>query len=313
MKNYISFKLLALAIAIFTLTSCSEDEPVKIALFLPKADFNYDASSMNIKFTDKSENATSYLWEYGDGATSTEQNPTHEFKDFEEYTVSLTVTNKDGVTNKKTMILDLSDGPALSDLKLNINIDGVFSDWDNVPAERLFTATLADHITDRTAIRLIKFCGDSEHLYFYAVVEKARFGVLAFYIDKDNNKSTGYLSTSWGNTMGADYLMEAPSEDGVFEGGAYAYDDVIGKGSGWAWNEAIPAGPRALTMSNLVDIDKDLAEVEGYLSRAEYTGLGYIIRIGTNVSNTSWSTTGRIPGATLDGSTPQGFKVRIPQ
>lgn len=314
MKNYIYIKLCILAIGIFSFASCSDDEPTKIALFLPKADFAYDASSMAIAFTDKSENAVSYLWDFGDGETSTEQNPVHEFQENLEYTVLLTVANKDGATHQKTLKLDLLDGPAPDpNVNLGIKIDGNFADWDNVPADRVFTATLEEHITDRTSMRLIKFCGDANYLYFYAVVEKDRFGVLSFYIDKDNNTETGYLGTSWSKTMGADYLMEAPQEDGVFVGGAYAYNDAAGKGTGWEWNEFIAAGPKALTLSNIVERGDGLSEVEGYLSRAEYPDLGFTIKIGTSVSNSSWSTTGRIPGATIDGSTPQAFKVRIPQ
>lgn len=313
MKNYISFKLCVVTIIISAFASCSDDKPEKIALFLPVADFNYNASTMTVRFTDGSLNAIDYLWEFGDGTISTEQNPVHEFKDFLEYTVVLTVTNKNGKIDSKTLILDLLEGPIPDpSVEMGITIDGKFDDWNNVPTERLFTATLGDHITGRRAIRTIKFCGDMDYLYFYAVVEKENFGVLSFYIDKDNNVDTGNKVSSW-NRIGADYLMEAPQQDGVFIGGAFSYDDEVGQGTGWAWNDFIPSGPEALTLSKLVNMGDGLVEVEGYLSRTEYTDLGATIRVGVNVANASWSTTGRLPAAHADGTAPDALKVRIPQ
>lgn len=53
------------------------------------------------KFTDISEggsghNVTSWLWDFGDGTTSTEQNPCHIYDSEGTYNVSLTVTNDCG-------------------------------------------------------------------------------------------------------------------------------------------------------------------------------------------------------------------------
>lgn len=47
-------------------------------------------------FTDTSTGADSWLWDFGDGATSTAQNPSHQYADGQSYTVRLTIT-VDGV------------------------------------------------------------------------------------------------------------------------------------------------------------------------------------------------------------------------
>ena len=48
-------------------------------------------------FTDKSTNSpTSWKWTFGDGSTSTAQNPTHKYTKTGKYTVSLTVKNTAG-------------------------------------------------------------------------------------------------------------------------------------------------------------------------------------------------------------------------
>jgi PKD repeat protein len=58
---------------------------------------------LNVVFTDKSTGApTAWKWNFGDGTTSTKQNPTHKYSKAGTYTVSLTVTNAAG-SNTKTV------------------------------------------------------------------------------------------------------------------------------------------------------------------------------------------------------------------
>jgi hypothetical protein len=63
-----------------------------------------------LTFTDLSTGATSWLWDFGDGATSTAQNPTHAFPGAGTYSVSLTATNSVG-SNTKTRLVTVA-GPA---------------------------------------------------------------------------------------------------------------------------------------------------------------------------------------------------------
>jgi len=55
-------------------------------------------------FTDRSTGgaATSWLWDFGDGTTSTTRNPTHIYNRAGRYTVTLTVTNSAGTSTKTT-------------------------------------------------------------------------------------------------------------------------------------------------------------------------------------------------------------------
>ena len=58
-----------------------------------------------IKFIDNSLNApTEWLWDFGDGTTSTEQNPVHEYTQTGNYTVSLKVSNEYGNDTKEYSI-----------------------------------------------------------------------------------------------------------------------------------------------------------------------------------------------------------------
>jgi len=52
---------------------------------------------ITVTFTDSSTNTpTSWLWDFGDGGSSTTQSPTHEYVQSGSYTVVLTATNADG-------------------------------------------------------------------------------------------------------------------------------------------------------------------------------------------------------------------------
>jgi PKD repeat protein len=66
----------------------------------PVPDFSADVVSgfapLQVQFTDKSSLATSWLWDFGDGMTSNEQNPTHTYNNAGTYSVSLTATNEIG-------------------------------------------------------------------------------------------------------------------------------------------------------------------------------------------------------------------------
>lgn len=58
-------------ISLFVLTGCEENEnPIK-------PDFTYKSNGATVVFSNKTEGADSYLWKFGDGTTSREENPIH--------------------------------------------------------------------------------------------------------------------------------------------------------------------------------------------------------------------------------------------
>lgn len=87
----------------------------------PVADFftntRFGTAPLLVSFADRSQGSLplNYFWEFGDGSTSTEQNPTHSYTGNGRYTVSLTVKNKYG-TDKKTIpeFVSLETIPAAS-------------------------------------------------------------------------------------------------------------------------------------------------------------------------------------------------------
>lgn len=62
--------------------------------------------------TDADGNIVSWAWDFGDGNTSTVQNPSHVFQNTGTYTVALTVTDDDGATDTHTVTIMVSSPPA---------------------------------------------------------------------------------------------------------------------------------------------------------------------------------------------------------
>lgn len=63
---------------------------------LPAVKFTYSLKDGIVSFVNQTIGGTAYLWNFGDGTTSTEENPVHTYTVPGEYTVSLTVTNECG-------------------------------------------------------------------------------------------------------------------------------------------------------------------------------------------------------------------------
>jgi PKD repeat protein len=89
------------------------------------ADFNFVINQNSIQFNNTSANALTYNWNFGDGSTSTNQDPLHVYNTSGNYVVTLIAS--DGCTNDTTQIVvpvtiaGLSEG-VLQELKIvNMN------------------------------------------------------------------------------------------------------------------------------------------------------------------------------------------------
>ncbi len=85
--------------------SCGSDTETKVDYITvtctpPVADFNGSPTSgdapLTVNFTDASTGATSWSWDFGDGGTSTAQNPSYTYNTAGTYTVTLIATNSCG-------------------------------------------------------------------------------------------------------------------------------------------------------------------------------------------------------------------------
>jgi len=79
-----------------------------LALFTQ--DRYFGITPLTVKFTDRSrDNPTEYLWNFGDGGTSTEQNPQHTYTLAGLHTVSLRVSNAYGSSTARSMVIAIDN------------------------------------------------------------------------------------------------------------------------------------------------------------------------------------------------------------
>jgi len=97
MKN-IHIYLFLFSITLVSLGSCGKEDaqPDPTASFTKSRPMAWIGE--DISFTNTSQNATDYLWNFGDGETSSEENVTYAWSDCGEYIVSLTAKS-DGKTS----------------------------------------------------------------------------------------------------------------------------------------------------------------------------------------------------------------------
>ncbi|MEM6771178.1 MAG: PKD domain-containing protein [Bacteroidota bacterium] len=81
-------------------TGCpDDDDPIIPTGDAPTASFTFTVNAddvLTIDFTNTSTDAVSYVWDFGDGNSSTEESPTHTYAGAGAYTVQLTATNAEG-------------------------------------------------------------------------------------------------------------------------------------------------------------------------------------------------------------------------
>jgi len=92
-----------------------------IVLDVPSGGFSFDEDMTTITFNNSTSNATSFEWDFGDGNTSTDENPVHTYDFGGIYTVTLIATNDCG---SKVISVNINvDGPLSS---REVNEQGIF-------------------------------------------------------------------------------------------------------------------------------------------------------------------------------------------
>lgn len=139
--------LSALAIGTVMIAGCKKDEADK--KISPTACIETSGSTFEvgetIDFENCSVNGKSYLWEFGDGETSTSKNPEYAYSSPGEYEVELKVTSIDGLTDKKTKTITIQ-GPTAADYAGTFDVTDVCQS-DTYAYPITITATSANTIS----------------------------------------------------------------------------------------------------------------------------------------------------------------------
>ncbi len=112
-----------------TFGACIDSVSKQITVLTP-AVANFSASNLitcdsifTVNFTDQSSNASSWFWNFGDGTTSTQQNPVHTYTGYGSYTVTLSVGNAAGCNGTFTRTNYVQSGKPIIKLS-NLNSNG---------------------------------------------------------------------------------------------------------------------------------------------------------------------------------------------
>jgi len=298
MKNLNVVVIALLALTISFATSCKKDDPKDP--ITGEALFSYVADGQTVTFTNESTvtGTVTYLWDFGDGETSTEKSPVHIYAAKGEYTVKLTVTDEDGGTHPISTKI-LVDKATRIDLN-----DDSFDDWNAVTEEK-FIVPLGDN---SGVVTVAKYDYDANFIYAYVEFEGdiANEYQYDMFFDYDNDSTTGFTSYLW-PASGAEFLPEvwAFTTDPVIN--FYNYIGAPGE-EDWNWEEKELAAD-AMVLGTMKQ-DGAMVKFELGFARSKISGLeNDKVSLGCFLSDVDWAEIGFIPDATAEGGVHKGFFV----
>jgi PKD repeat protein len=88
----------------------------------PKSAFTFKTNGLQATFADASTGSpASWLWNFGDGAQSTQQNPAHTYFSFGNFTVTLQVTNSAGSNSSSQIVTLTAPTPPVASFTATVN------------------------------------------------------------------------------------------------------------------------------------------------------------------------------------------------
>lgn len=125
----------------------AKDDPLTTSAFF--ADDTIVCKPATVKFTNGSLNATSYKWDFGDGATSTDKDPSHTYPNEGTYTVTLSATGG-ACTSKSAPIVIKVDNCT--------GVDELYASYISVypnPANSFLTIKATENITSVMVVDML--------------------------------------------------------------------------------------------------------------------------------------------------------------
>lgn len=271
--------LLGITLSMLISVSCKKDDTSSGT----KAVFSYVADGFKVSFTNFSTNATTYVWDFGDGSDSSNlKGPTHVFPNKGQFLVKLTARNAGETSTFIDTVLVI--GP-------NIKIDGDFTDWAYVGYTHENAAGTGG------TILAVKTYASSGYLNFY-VEGTADFTltVMDLYLDTDNNPETGLKSWMYPAGSGADFLCEG-SVPGEW-GDVLAH---VGPGNDWNWSSSLASFADEFQFSAFKNVDGKNV-IEFAVNRSILGPMSKAVTFALVESDAGWSEIGAIPADQTDES-----------
>ncbi|NEW78370.1 MAG: hypothetical protein GZ086_02860 [Gelidibacter sp.] len=252
------------------------------------ADFSFTVDANDASkfiFTNLSQGATSYRWDFGDlNFYCEKESPTYRYtKVGGEIKVTLTAMNDSG---QEAYITKTITAPVV--LNVDIAIDGNFADWAEVPVVYDESASGAN------TMQKIKIWGGGNYVNFYIEGNPSmKMEVVDMYINADGNSSTGLISWQWPTSSGADFLVEGAFLNNYW-GDLYKHNNPSG---GWGW-DYINSADSFITSSGVVNVNAQTTALEFRIAKSKLGSLGSYIGIAISELNEGWAGVADFPKVT---------------
>ncbi len=266
---------LLLVMGAIALHSCKKNDNIEIKDVV----FTDKVNSYVVTFTNSTTDAKSFRWDFGDGTSSTEQSPVHTYTAKGKFAATLYATLNNGKVISGSTIIHVSKS---SPIKLD---DHTLADWDTI--SNVYTSTAKGGIMQKA-----KFDYDSNNIYIYMEMASsvANGDIFDFYLDTDNDATTGLLTGSIPGG-GYDYLLEGQLL--LNDLGMYQH---TGAQNAFSFNAQSVA--EYYQVGTVVEAN-GIVKFEMSLSRSKIGGLtGKGMKLGVMLTKSDWSKTlGQLPDA----------------
>jgi PKD repeat protein len=129
------------------LQGCTKTPVAKIS-----SDKTNATAGEKISFTSTSEDAESYLWDFGDGGTSTDQNPVHTYANEGNYTVKLTAFSKGEKKKSEAILLEFITIPLSNYFVGPYQVNATYTSDCAVQSNNTYTLTITAGATQDQVI-----------------------------------------------------------------------------------------------------------------------------------------------------------------
>jgi len=204
-----SFVILLCAMGLLLLNACEEEIPGASEiddLTPPSAGFSFNRGStdpLEVNFSNLSSSATIYAWDFGDGNTSTDKDPSNTYAEYGTYEVTLVATDNLDASDTTTLEVAVVEGPyqpfilefSFEDLQLSGATGDGRDSWRNSDLGSVIQITSSPVRTGEQAAKLTGIAGDQRIGYQLITVEaESNYDVNFYYTMNDDQ--AGWITVS---------------------------------------------------------------------------------------------------------------------